>query len=339
MDRTVFMKSISRRQFLKLAATLPIATRISFPAEHPLGRVCVRTIAVFKQANHDSDAVKSIPKDTVLPLLETVTAKEPAGNPRWYRIADGFIHSGDIQPVAFRPQIARSSLTAPSLAEVTMPITQSYQTVSPQEAILYRLYYGSVHHITAVEGTGEGKIWYKATDPRLDISLYIPGEHMRFIPPEEYAPFPAKVPPEQKEIRLSQADQKLTAIEAGAPVFSCTVSAGLPGGFGGDEDAITPRGTFHVEMKTATSHMGNGQITKDSNAYELPGVPWVSYFETNKGIAFHGSYWHDDFGRPRSHGCVNMRIADALWLYRWCLPEAPDAKGFARGYGTTVTVV
>jgi lipoprotein-anchoring transpeptidase ErfK/SrfK len=333
------MPSISRRTFLKLSALLPIATQISFPADHPLGRVCVPTIAVYKKASHDAETVKSVLKDTVLPLLETVIGKEPGGNLRWYRIAEGFIHSGDIQPVAFQPQTAQSDLSAPALAEVTMPITQSYQTVAPHEAILYRLYFGSVHYITGIEISEQGKIWYKAEDPRLGIPLFIPGEHMRFIPPETYAPFPAKVPPEQKSIRLTQADQTLTAYEAGVSVFTCKVSAGLPGGFGGDEDAVTPRGSFHVEMKTSNSHMGNGQMTKDPLAYELPGVPWVSYFETTKGIAFHGAFWHDDFGRPRSHGCVNMRIADALWLYRWCAPEAPDAKGFSRGYGTSVTVI
>ena len=43
-------------------------------------------------------------------------------------------------------------------------------------------------------------------------------------------------------------------------------------------------------------------------AYELPGVPWVSYF-TGNGVAFHGTYWHDNFGSPTSHGCLNMRNA------------------------------
>jgi len=333
------MPTISRRQFLQLSAALPILSFLHFPTDHPLGRVCVRTIAVYRKADHTSDTVRSIPKDTILSLLETVTTKELAGNPRWHRISDGFIHSGDIQPVEFRPQQAPASIPGPMLAEVTMPITQSYQILAPRESILYRLYYGSVHQVEGVETDAQGAIWYRLLDPRLKINLYVPGEHMRLIPADEYAPFPAKVPAEQRSITLSIADQTLTALEAGTAVKQFKVSSGLPGGFGGDEDTITPRGTFHIELKTPTTHMGNGQITKDPNAYELPGVPWVSYFETTKGIALHGAFWHDDFGRPRSHGCVNMKVADALWMYRWSEPTAPESKGFARGYGTTVIVV
>jgi hypothetical protein len=332
------MKTISRRQFLKLSAILPIASRLTFPTDHPLGRVTVPTIAVYKKADHESDTVRSIPKDTILSLLETVMTKEPFGNPRWHRIEDGFVHSGDIQPVVFRPQTALSSFATPALAEVTMPITQSYHSITPPDSILYRLYYGSVHRVTGVEVTPQGKIWYKVYDPRLELALFVPGEHMRLIPAEEYAPIPATLPPEQKTITLTMADQTLTAYEAGTVVHQCKVSAGLPGGFGGDKDAVTPRGTFHIEMKTTSTHMGNGQMTKDPNAYELPGVPWVSYFEPAKGIAFHGAYWHDDFGRPRSHGCVNMSMADALWIYRWSTPDAPNTEGFAKGYGTMVTV-
>ena len=57
-------------------------------------------------------------------------------------------------------------------------------------------------------------------------------------------------------------------------------------------------------------HMGDGRLTTDPAAYELPGVPWVSYF-TGNGVAFHGAYWHDNFGAPVSHGCINLSPADA----------------------------
>ncbi|MBI3176443.1 MAG: L,D-transpeptidase [Chloroflexi bacterium] len=56
------------------------------------------------------------------------------------------------------------------------------------------------------------------------------------------------------------------------------------------------------------------------NGYDLPGVPWVSYFAGN-GAALHGTYWHNDFGTPKSAGCINLRPQDARWLFRWTLPE------------------
>jgi lipoprotein-anchoring transpeptidase ErfK/SrfK len=83
--------------------------------------------------------------------------------------------------------------------------------------------------------------------------------------------------------------------------------------------------------------MGNGVLTANLEDYELPGVPWCMFFTTT-GIALHGTYWHNDFGRPRSHGCVNMRSEDAKWLYRWTLPEVPYEQLGGSGQGTLVVV-
>ena len=52
-----------------------------------------------------------------------------------------------------------------------------------------------------------------------------------------------------------------------------------------------------------------------SEYYYLPGVPWVMYFF--QGYAIHGTYWHHNFGKPMSHGCVNLTIEDAKWFYNW----------------------
>jgi hypothetical protein len=89
--------------------------------------------------------------------------------------------------------------------------------------------------------------------------------------------------------------------------------------------------------------MGDGNLASDIEAYELVGVPWTSFF-TMTGYAFHGTYWHDNFGVPMSRGCVNMRPDDAKWLFRWSTPAAaPEAfeiptKADRRGYGTQVRI-
>jgi lipoprotein-anchoring transpeptidase ErfK/SrfK len=75
--------------------------------------------------------------------------------------------------------------------------------------------------------------------------------------------------------------------------------------------------------------------------FELRDVPWVQYFEG--GYALHAAYWHDDFGRPRSHGCVNLSPIDARRVFFWTDPPLPEAwhavkAGRTMGLGTWVRV-
>ena len=92
--------------------------------------------------------------------------------------------------------------------------------------------------------------------------------------------------------------------------------------------------TFH---KRPSRHMAAGNLA--ANGYDLPGVPWVIYF-TEEGIAIHGTFWHNDFGRPRSHGCINVAPHVAKWIYRWTNPEVPvHAQSVYKSYGTVLDVI
>ena len=82
--------------------------------------------------------------------------------------------------------------------------------------------------------------------------------------------------------------------------------------------------------------MANGDIA--SNGFDFPGVPWVLYI-TESGISFHGTYWHNDYGTPHSHGCINMTPQAAKWLYRWTMPTVPPEKLLVYGHkGTKVEI-
>jgi len=327
---------IPRRAFLKLAAAgLPLLS--GWPENTlfwPLGRVAVETVAVRREPDGESPSVLTLRKDTLFRIRRTVEAPSPAGNPFWLQVEEGFIHSGDIQPVSIQPQIPVWSVEDITPAEVCVPITQSYRTIAPKEEILYRLYYKSVHWVKAVQFGERNKVWYVLRDSELGVDYYAPGEHLRLLPPESYAPLHADVEPWKKRIDISLTDQELTAFEEDEAVRTAKISAGLPG-----RHTATPTGVFHIQIKSVGVHMGDGRLTADPLAYELPGVPWVGYFELTKGVALHGAYWHNDFGRARSHGCINLRPEDALWLYRWTNPPAPEAriKGTG-GYGTRVTI-
>jgi hypothetical protein len=322
------VRNISRREFLRLAGLgMPLLAGAPglFPPlpALPLGRVAVRSVEVRKEPDSLAPGMLKLPKDLIVQIMETVEAKAPEGNPRWLKIREGYIHSGDIQPVEYHPQIPSLDIRQTVPAEVSVPITQSYKTITPREEILYRLYYKSVHWVTGVQVGEDDRVWYTLLDQQLGLPLFAPGEHLRLLQPQEYSPLSAEIPPLLKRIEVHLARQELTAFEEDNAVRAMRVSSGMA--LGG-EKTLTPHGIFNVQNKIAGMHMGDGRVTSDPLAYELPGVPWVCIFEPENGVALHGTYWHNDFGRTRSHGCLNLNPDDALWLYRWTTPPAPEVK-------------
>ena len=104
-----------------------------------------------------------------------------------------------------------------------------------------------------------------------------------------------------KQIVVDLSDQRVYAYENGALVRNVLVSTGLWG-------TPTVQGDYRIYVKYDSQLMtGPG--------YYLPGVPWVMYFF--QGYSLHGTYWHNNFGQPMSHGCVNMPTPEAAWFYTW----------------------
>ena len=109
----------------------------------------------------------------------------------------------------------------------------------------------------------------------------------------------------EKWIDIQLSTQTLTAYEGDTPVLTALVSTGVPG-------LPTPQGEYTIYRKVRSQVMSGP-------GYYLTNVEFVSYFY--KGYAFHGTYWHNNFGQPMSHGCVNMTNADAQWVYEWAPKE------------------
>ncbi len=104
-----------------------------------------------------------------------------------------------------------------------------------------------------------------------------------------------------KWIEVNLSTQTLTAWEGDVAVLSSIISSGVSA-------TPTVTGRFQVYNKLTSQHMyGPG--------YSLPGVPSVMYFYG--AYAIHGAYWHNNFGNPMSHGCVNMNLGDAAVLFNW----------------------
>lgn len=143
---------------------------------------------------------------------------------------------------------------------------------------------------------------------------------------------PTEVPEGAKWLHIDLSDQILVAYEGDTPVFTTTVSTGRPG-------FETPTGVFHVQSKHVSTTMDD--LAAGAESYSIEDVPWTMYFQGN--YALHGAFWHNQFGRVRSHGCVNLAPVDARWLFGWSTPTVPTAWHgvFARNAtaGTFVVVV
>ena len=298
------------------------------------GRVTKDMIYAYQEPDFHSPRLGILRRDTLVDLYELVHSSHGyVGNRRWYALEEGFAHSAYLQ----RVEGAHLNLPltripeAGQLCEVTVPISQSMRR-QPNGGWepLYRLYYRSVFWITSLDDGPDGLPWYGLTDDRLKKQYHIPAAFMRPIADPELAPISPEVSNDEKYLEVSLSQQAVRAYEGNRLVFEAQVSSGalLSG---------TPRGRYHIQVKRPSRHMGDGRLTTDLEAYELPGVPWVSYF-TGSGVAFHGAYWHDNFGSPISHGCVNMRNADAQWIYRWSNPTAHPSDWHITGHGTLVRI-
>jgi lipoprotein-anchoring transpeptidase ErfK/SrfK len=303
-------------------------------------------VSVYQKPDEKSTIVCPRYRDEIIHIYDKVESSEgPAYNPYWYRVWRGYIHSSHLQEVDLRLNSVLSSVTeAGQLGEVTVPYTQTLRLDRYSGwTQVYRLYYGSTHWIVGIDEGPDGKAWYVLKDELGGNKYLVDAEHIRPVTPEELAPISPDVPVGQKRIEVSLSQQTLTAFEGSKVALQTKISSGEASYRvnTGEIPTETPTGTFHIENKMPSKHMGDGAATadpNDPNAYELPGVPWVSFFELKTGVACHGTFWHNNFGIRMSHGCINMRNEEAKWLYRWTTPIAPSDVEEKIGYGTQVIV-
>ncbi|WP_236519058.1 L,D-transpeptidase family protein [Sandaracinus amylolyticus] len=120
----------------------------------------------------------------------------------------------------------------------------------------------------------------------------------------------------ERWIDVDVATQTLVLYEGVRPLFATLVSTGRPG-----PGSDTPTGTFRIWVKLAEDTMDDLERTDQESNYAIEAVPWVQYFA--EGVGLHAAFWHDDFGRRRSHGCVNLAPRDARRLFGITEPALP----------------
>jgi lipoprotein-anchoring transpeptidase ErfK/SrfK len=349
---------VDRRGFLKIAALglgglalnpfnslldLPV-----FPQSERLGRVLSDQTVVKARPDIDSADVGMYYQDDVVPWLSEVVGKRPLWDQqRFVETAEGYIYSANLQPVENRPNQARKSLAEGDgfWAEVSVPYVDLILANPPARSPWLkhtpspRLYYSQILWIDQIKTDDQKNIWYRAKEKYGTFGdiFWAPGEAFRPIAEEEISPIHPEV--EDKHVEVDLNHQMLSCYEGNREVYFCTVSTG------GKYDAegkpsdkwATPVGKHTIWRKLVSVHMTGGTT---GGGYDLPGIGWTTLFSTN-GVAVHSTFWHNSYGIPRSHGCVNARPEDARWVFRWTLPEVPYEAGdvtVAGGVSTKVVI-
>ncbi len=164
-------------------------------------------------------------------------------------------------------------------------------------------------HVYEEQQAGE-QVWYRVGD-----NQWIGQKQVGLI---RASARPPEIPPGDKWIEINLFEQTLMAYEGERVVYATLVSSGLPAW-------PTVTGLFRVWSKVRYGTMYGAEGKADY--YYLESVPWAVYFQDD--FAIHAAYWHDRFGYPHSHGCVNVPPVPARWLFEWATPVLPEGVNVA----------
>ncbi|MCL4560410.1 MAG: L,D-transpeptidase family protein [Chloroflexi bacterium] len=355
---------ISRRDFLKLAGVgtawfslSPVMRAVAqapvFPDGPSLGRVCVGKVDLRARPSVDSPSVGVLYQDGVVSWLREVVGPAPMGrvNRRWVETPEGYIYAPSVQPVRNMPnqpvtQLPESSGGAGMWAEVTVPYVDVVLANPPARSPSIkdnptpRLYYSQLMWIDGIRTGSQGNILYRVNEKygTLGDIFWADARAFRPITAEEITPIHPGV--ENKRIEVNVDYQTLSCYEGETEVYYCLISSG--GKWDAEGNVVdkwsTPVGPHPIWRKLVSIHMLGGTT---GAGYDLPGIAWTSLF-SGEGVAIHSTFWHNDYGVPRSHGCVNARPEDAKWIFRWTLPVVaydPGDMTVQMPGGTIVKVV
>ncbi len=232
-------------------------------------------------------------------------------------------------PAASQPPATANTPAVPTAPSATsVPLVQpttspqpvsSEQNAQPGKPVQYTVQPGdSLSSIAARFNTTVESLMAlnKLTDRNFlrigQVLTIVNGDDQDNVPPATPATTPSPEPTAPmgqfglKWVDVNLTNQTMIAFEGQTPVFSSKVSSGVP-------RHPTVQGIYRIYAKYKSVTMQGGQGTAEY--YYLPNVPYTMYFYS--GYALHGAYWHNNFGQPMSHGCVNLSVDAAKWMYDW----------------------
>jgi hypothetical protein len=340
---------INRRTFLKLAAlslggmglrpwrrlfNLP-----DFPQAPRLGRVCEGKAEVKAQPDYNSATVKVLYEDAVVPWIQEVLGTWPwRNNQRWVETPEGYIWSPYLQPVDVNPVEPLESL--PQLGDIrgmwvetcipyvdaiiqNGPPRSAWWRFRVENGLPYRFYYSQILWVDDIKVDDDGLTWYRVNErygSPGDI-LWARGEAFRPLQPEEVTPIRPDVSDKRVVVDVNWKVQTLSCFEGNSEVYFCRVSSGKSEGATPLSPSYTPG--YMIWRKLFSLHMGGNTA---AGSWDVPAVGWTSLFH-GEGVAIHSTYWHNNFGEPMSHGCVNVAPDDAKWIFRWVNPVVSFETG------------
>ena len=226
----------------------------------------------------------------------------------WYRIGvDRWVHSGWVRIVA-AVEAPRTSLGLLTVSDQpVLPVgwvvsstlnVRARPGVSPDNPPIDEVLHNQRLDILESRMV-DGARWY-----RIGLDRWVSGQGLAAA---SLKPRPSAIRPDERWVAVNLSQQTAVAYEGDRPVYAAMVATGLPG-------TPTVQGIFRTWQRLASGKMSGGSAAT-GGYYYLEEVTWTCYFYS--GYALHTAYWHDAFGRPRSHGCVNFSPYDAWWVFQW----------------------
>jgi lipoprotein-anchoring transpeptidase ErfK/SrfK len=188
-----------------------------------------------------------------------------------------------------------------------------------EQGLPLRVYYSQTFWVDQIKSDDQGHKYYRVNPNYyggVDM-LWVDARAFRPIANDDLAPIDPDVI--TKRIQVDVTHQTLSCFEGNAEVYYCRVSTGAKFDMYGNpvDKWATPLGKHRITRKYVSLQMSGGTT---GAGYDLPGIAWTSIFATG-GVAIHSTFWHNNYGDPVSHGCVNCTPEDAKWIFRWATPN------------------
>ncbi|HAE60659.1 MAG TPA: hypothetical protein DCG54_14450 [Anaerolineae bacterium] len=359
--------TLTRRDFLKLIGGAAGAMALSpfsrvmplpeFPQGTRLGRMTA-SVDLRSAPRIDYAPTSKIFEDAVVPITKEVIAGTFDFNyidQRWYETPNGYVYAGYVQPVKNLPNEPMREIPSGKQgfwAEVTVPyvdfVLENQVPSSPwiTDSIVMgrplRLYYSQVMWVDQIKVSEvTGNIIYRINERYGSYGdiFWAEGAAFRPIADEEVAPIHPDVDPAEKKVIANLTYQNISCMEGNREVYFCRMSSGAKWDVAGNpvDSWSTPLGTHWTWRKSISIHMAGGTV---GGGWDTPGVSWTTLF-SGTGVAIHSTFWHNLYGMPRSHGCLNVTPEDAKWIFRWTTPVVSLEPGdlTIQGEGGTHVVI